>query len=111
MSKKDLKSLGNLSPFSKEEGFYRGWGAAYELHNGNVYVLVFWKGRLMKIEEAPKTLNKKYYAPHRGKTLKGYEWTLLKRLILNEVGYLDKEFKKEIRKKAKKKSMMVNNFT
>ena len=53
----------------------------------------------MKIEDAPKTLNKKYYDRYRGKTLREYEWTLLKNLILNQVKYLDKTFKKELRKK------------
>ncbi|MEK6863906.1 MAG: hypothetical protein AABX27_01325 [Nanoarchaeota archaeon] len=101
LSKEDLNKLGKLSPFSKEEQFYRGWKAAYELHNGNVYVLVFWKGRLMKLEEAPKILNRKYWDKYRGKTLNEYEWTLLKRLILNEVEYLDKEFRKELRKQKK----------
>ena len=100
MSKEDLKKLSRLSPFSKEENFYRGWKAAYELHNGNIYVLVFWKGRLMRLEETIKILNKKYYDKYHGKTLKEYEWTLLKKLILNEVEYLDKEFKKELRKKT-----------
>ena len=56
----------------------------------------------MKLEEAPKILNRKYWDKYRGKTLNEYEWTLLKRLILNEVEYLDKEFRKEL--KAKRKS-------
>ena len=59
LSKEDLNKLGKLSPFSKEEQFYRGWKAAYELHNGNVYVLVFWKGRLMKLEEGAKNSEQK----------------------------------------------------
>jgi len=52
----------------------------------------------MKLEEASKILNKKYYNKYTGKTIKEYEWTILKNLILKEVEYLDKEFKKEIRK-------------
>lgn len=69
-----------------------------ELHNGNIYLLVFWKGRLMRLEDAPKNLNNKYYDKYRGKTRNEYEWTLLRRLILNEVESLDKEFKKSLRK-------------
>ena len=99
MSKKDLENLGKLSPFSKDDKFYHGWKASYELHNGNVYVLVFWKGRLMKLEEAPESLTKKYWDKYHNKTLREYEWTLLKRLILNEINYLDNKFKKELRKK------------
>jgi len=98
MTKKDLKELGRLSPWGKEQ-WYRGWSTPMELHNGNIYLLVFWKGKLMKLEEAPKILNKKYYNSYRGKTLKEYEWTLLKKMILNELNLLDKAFKKEIRKK------------
>jgi hypothetical protein len=101
MNKKDLKELEKLSPLNKEQ-WYHGWSCPMELHNGNVYSLVFWKGRLMKLEDAPKLLNKKYYDKYQGKTIKEYEWTLLKRLILNEINYLDKEFKKEIRKTNKK---------
>ena len=102
MSKEDLKNLSKLSPFSKDNQFYLGWKAAYELHNGNIYVMAFWKGSLIKLEEAPKILNKKYYNKYNGKVTKEYEWTLLKRLILNEIEYLDKQFKKELRKKKKK---------
>ena len=69
-----------------------------ELHNGNVNTLVFWKGRLMKIENAPKVLNKKYYDARRGKKLNEYEWTMLKRHLLAEIEQLDKEFKKAQRK-------------
>lgn len=97
MKEKELKILDCLSPY-KEENHAFGWRVPFELHNGNVYVLVFWKGRLMKLEDAPKILNKKYYDKYRGKTLKEYEWTLLKNFILSEVDYLNKKFKKELRK-------------
>lgn len=98
MNKKDLKELGKLSPLAKEQ-WYRGWSSPMELHNGNIYILVFWKGKLMKLEEASKILNKKYYNSYRGKTLKEYEWTILKKIILSELNHLDRAFKKEIRKK------------
>ena len=98
MTKKDLKELEKLSPYAKER-WYRGWSTPMELHNGNIYLLVFWKGKLIKLGEAPKILNKKYYDSYRGKTLKEYEWTLLKKMILNELNLLDKAFKKEIRKR------------
>lgn len=97
MSKKDLKELEKLSPF-RRDSYYHGWSAPFELHNRNVYVLVFWKGRLMKLEDAPKQLKKKYYDKYTGKIIREYEWTLLKKMILREVEHLDKGFKKEIRK-------------
>ena len=97
ITKKDLKELDNLSPY-KENSYYRGWSAPFELHNGNIYILIFWKGRLMKLEEAPKILNKKYYDKYSGKTIRVYEWTLFKRLILNEINRLDKWFKKIAKK-------------
>lgn len=103
MTKKELKCLGNLSPYG-EGPYYMGWDVPFELHNGNVYVLVFWKGRLMKLEDAPDKLNKKYYSTYRGKTLKEYEWTLLKRMMLSNIEYLDKEFKKKIRRNKIKKA-------
>lgn len=84
MTKKELKHLGNLSPYG-EEPYYMGWDVPFELHNGNVYVLVFWKGRLMRLEDAPDKLNKKYYSAYKGKTLKEYEWTLLKRMMLSNI--------------------------
>ena len=58
MAKKDLESLGKLSPYSQEEQFYRGLRASYELHNGNVYVLVFWKGKLIRLMTHQKYLIK-----------------------------------------------------
>jgi hypothetical protein len=97
MSKKELERLNNLSPYV-ETPYCAGWQVPLELHNGNVYALVFWKGRLMKIEEAPKVLNKKYYDKYRGKEIKEYEWTILKKYLLAEIERLDKEFKKSLRK-------------
>lgn len=108
MTKKDLKELEKLSPY-KKDSYYHGWSAPFELHNGNVYVLVFWKGRLMKLEEAPKKLDKKYYHTYKGKTLNIYEWTLLKRLILNEINELDKEFKKTLKNKYKTKEDQISD--
>jgi hypothetical protein len=97
MGKKELEKLNNLSPYD-DKSYCGGWQAPLELHNGNVYALVFWKGRLMKIEDAPKVLNKKYYSKHLGKEVNEYEWTVLKRYILAEIQRLDKEFKKSLRK-------------
>ena len=96
MDKEELEKLNNLSPYV-ETPHYAGWQAPLELHNGNVYVLVFWKGRLMKIEEAPKGLSKKYYSKHLGKEVNEYEWTVLRKYILAEAQKLDKEFKKSLR--------------
>ncbi len=97
MDKKELEKLDTLSPYGETQ-HHAGWSVPFELHNGNVYVLVFWKGRLMKIEDAPKRLNKKYYSKHRGKEVNEYEWTVLKKYMLAEIQRLDKEFKKSLRK-------------
>lgn len=97
MTKKELVDLDGLSPYGEEKRC-AGWHVPLELHNGNVYVLVFWKGRLMKLEDAPKILNKKYYNKYRGKEVNEYEWTVLKRYILAKTESLDKEFKKSLRK-------------
>ena len=87
MTKRDLTEMEKLSPWNKDS-YYMGWNAPLELHNGNVYVLVFWKGRLMELSEAPKFLNKKYYNKYIGKIVRKYEWTLLKNMILSETKYL-----------------------
>ena len=97
MGKQELEKLNNLSPYA-DTPHYAGWHVPFELHNGNVYALVFWKGKLMKIEEAPRVLNKKYYDKYRGKKLKEYEWTMLKRSLLAEIERLDTEFMKARRK-------------
>ena len=101
MSKKELEELNNITPYD-DKPYKGGWLVPLELHNGNVNVLVFWKGRLMKIEDAPKVLNKKYYDKYRGKTLNKYEWTMLKRYLLAKIEHLDKEFKKARRKNKSK---------
>ena|SRR3989338_293488 len=106
MTKSELDKIDNLSPY-KEGNSVSGWRSSFELHNGNVYPLVFWKGRLMKLEEAPSKLNQKYYNRLSGKTLKEYEWTILKRLLLCEIERLDKEFKKSLRSKKKR---LIQNF-
>src|SRR3990167_1311933 len=97
MGKEELEKLNNLSPYV-ETPYYTGWQAPLELHNGNVYVLVFWKGRLMRIEDAPKILNRKYFSKYRGKEVNEYEWTVFKRYLLSEIQSLDKEFKKSRRR-------------
>ena len=103
MSEKELKELNNLSPYD-DKPYKGGWMVPLELHNGNVNALVFWKGRLMKFEDAPKALRKKYYSKHLGKEVKEYEWTVFKKYILAEVERLDKEFKKSLRKNSAKTS-------
>ena len=55
----------------------------------------------MKIEDAHKVLNKKYYSKYLGKEVNEYEWTVLKKFMLAEIQRLDKEFKKSVRKKPK----------
>src|SRR3990167_432456 len=107
LKKKEREKFDKLSPYSKDNHFL-GWHVPLELHNGNVYILVFWKGKLMKIEEAPKVLSKKYYSKHLGKEINEYEWTVLKKYMLAEIQRLDKEFKKSlgnnsVRVKAAKK--------
>ena len=97
MTKEELEQMSKVYPYGKDH-YYLGWNVPMEPHNGNIYVLVFWKGRLMKLADAPDILNKKYYDRHSGKTLREYEWTLLKKLILSEIDYLDKDFRKKLRK-------------
>ena len=97
MGKKELEKLDRLSPYGETQQ-HAGWSVPFELHNGNTYALVFWKGRLMKIEDAPKVLSKKYYSKYRGKEVNEYEWTVLKKYMLSEIQRLDKEFKKSLRK-------------
>jgi hypothetical protein len=67
MNKKELEKLNNLSPYDKDTHCL-GWNVPLELHNGNVYILVFWKGGLMKLEDAPNILNKKHYDKYPCKT-------------------------------------------
>jgi hypothetical protein len=93
IGKKELEKIDSLSPYGGIQS-HAGWSAPLELHNGNVYGLVFWKGRLMKLEDAPKVLNNKYYDKRKGKNLNEFEWTVLKRYLLAEIEQLDKEFKK-----------------
>ena len=95
MGKKELEKLDRLSPYGETQ-HHAGWSVPFKLHNGNA--LVFWKGRLMKIEDAPKVLSKKYYSKYRGKEVNEYEWTVLKKYMLAEIQRLDKEFKKSLRK-------------
>lgn len=99
MSKKELKDIDKLSPWSREKEMAHGWSCPMELHNGNINVLIWWHGRLMKLEDAPSELTDKYYNRFRGKRMKEYEWTLLSKYIRNQLDYLDNLFKKIIRKK------------
>jgi len=99
MTKKDLKAMAKLSPWGGEERrYYRGWSAPLELHNGNAHILVWWYGRLMRLEDAPGNLARKYYSRFRGKTINEYEWTVFKKFAEAELERLDREFKRRIRR-------------
>lgn len=106
MTKEEREKFDKLSPYGKEQ-WLGGWRVPLELHNGNVYPLVFWKGRLMKLEDAPTILNQKYYDKYRGKTCREYEWTLLRKLISNELHRLDREFKASLRRKKVKSNPLT----
>ena len=99
-TKKELKQLDQLSPW-KEENYFKGWSAPLELHNGNIHVLVWWYGRLFRLEDAPAKLTEKYYSRFMGKRLNKYEWTVLRKYIISEANELDKVFKRVVKKKIK----------
>ena len=105
LSKEEIEKFDKLSPYSNKS--IGGWDVPMELHNGNIYPLVFWKGRLMKLEDAPKNLNKKYWDRYAGKYRNEYEWTLLKKFLISHIEYVDKEFKKSLRKKGSKEGNSV----
>ena len=106
LSKKELKRIDNLSPWGVDNRGFKGWEVLMELHNRSFYPLIFWHGRLFRLEDAPKELSKKYWDKYTGKTRKEYEWTLLKKFLLGQIEYLDKEFKKHIRRSDKKAKKM-----
>ncbi len=100
MSKKEIEIVSELSPYGKNTS-YLGWSVPVELHNKNVYLLVFWKGRMMRLEQARERLINKYYDKYRGKTINMYEWTVLKKFILTQVEYQDSLFKKALQKQKR----------
>jgi len=100
MSKKELESIDAASPWKKEgASLPGGWRVPLELHNGNVHVLVWWKGQLMRLEDATKSLHRKYYDKYSGKTLRTYEWTIFKRFCRMMLEEADKEFRKSVRRR------------
>lgn len=103
MSKEEVANFDKLSPYGKNN-HYLGWTTPCELHNGNVYLLVFWQGKLMRLEQAAEALKNKYYNKYDGKTLRKYEWTVLKSYILREVEHLDSIFRRSLRKRKKEKN-------
>jgi hypothetical protein len=108
MTKKELKELDKLSPHGeKKESF--GISAQMELHNGNIHSLVWWKGRLFRLEDAPTQLTRKYYSKWKGKEMREYEWTLFKKYLENEIECLDKKFKKIIRRKRREETNSLLN--
>ncbi|MFH1510084.1 MAG: hypothetical protein ABIF10_00205 [Candidatus Woesearchaeota archaeon] len=76
--------LDALSPYDEDHHKF-GWRVPLDLHNGNVYVLVFWRGKLMRLDDAPKGLCRNYYDRYRGRQMNVYEWTLLKKRILADL--------------------------
>ncbi len=101
MSKEELEKIDNLSPWNGEKESVRGWNVLMEPHNGNFYPLIWWYGRLMRLEDAPQLLAKKHYNKYTGKYSPSSEWTLLKKYLEYELKKLDKEYKK-LRRKSKR---------
>lgn len=101
LTKEELDRIDELSPYKNDSVFE--WRTPLELHNGNVYILIFWKGWLMKLEQVPKNLTKKCYSRFTGKYTNEYEWTALKKFLIAEINRLDKYFKRSLRDKNKKK--------
>ena len=94
MSNEDLARIDDLSPWEGKKEIVRGWSAELELHNGNFTPLIWWYGRLMRLTDAPHLLTGKKYNKYAGKSMREYEWTVAKRMILQELEMLDKEFKR-----------------
>ena len=94
MTKEELEKIDGSSPYSSEKLWLHGWSIEMELHTGNVEPLVWWKGRLMRLRDAPKLLTKKYYNKYSGKYSPSSEWTMLKKYLQAELEQLDKEFKR-----------------
>lgn len=101
LTKEELNRIDELSPY--KEDFALGWHAPLELHNRNVCPLIFWKGILMRLEEAPRNLIRKCYNRFTGKHRNEYEWTALKKFLISKINRLDEEFKKSLKTKQKKK--------
>lgn len=101
MSKEDLEKIDKLSPWSKEKESVQGWSILMELHNGNIEPLIWWKGRLLRLRDAPSVLTKKYYSKYDGKYLRSSEWTIFKKYLEGQLMQLDKEFKRLKRKEAR----------
>ena len=102
MTKEELSTMDNL--YRKDNSYAFGWNAPLEIHNGNVYILIWWKGRLMRLDQSPEKLNKKYYDKYAGKTRKEYEWTILKGALLNELKMIDDKFRNSLKKDRKSKT-------
>jgi len=98
MSKGDLKKLDELKSWGDKNRYYGAWTVPLELHNGNAHILLWWYGRLMRLEEAPKLLTGKYFSRFKGKRINAYEWTVFKQYAIRELNELDKEFKRRIRR-------------
>jgi len=93
MSKEELEKLDRLSPWGEKHESVGGWSAVLELHNGNFNPLIWWRGKLFRLQDAPKRLTGKYYNSYTGKYLPASEWTLLKKYLERELKELDREYK------------------
>ena len=106
LTKEELNFIDELSPYKEDSA--SGWYAPLELHNGNIYPLIFWKGRLMRLEKAPSNLKRKCYNRFTGKYINKYEWTALKDFLIAEINSLDKDFKKSLRNRNKTNKLEDN---
>jgi len=94
MPKEELRKIDGLSPWKDEKEVVGGWSVIMELHNGDVIPLVWWRGRLFRLRDAPSILTERHYNRYTGKFTPAAEWTLLKRYLEAELERLDKEYKR-----------------
>lgn len=106
MPREELKKIDEMSPWGEKlEERVGGWSILMELHNGNIHPLIWWYGRLLRLEDAPKMLTGKHYNKYVGKDMRASSWALLRRYLEYELKRLDKEYRRikarEYREKKK----------
>jgi len=103
MSKEELEKLDKVSPWAGEQNLPYGWTAPLELHNSDIHILLWWKGMLIRLENAPEQeiLHRKFWNRYKGKTENRSEWSIIKIALRYRIEEAERNYRKKHRELRK----------
>jgi len=105
MEKEELGAIDSISAYSSEEEKRKllpgGWYCPLEVHNSDIEVLLWYRGRLFRLMDAPENLLDFFYNKWKGKVEKRTKWSVARMLLKIQLAEAERRYEKALRKKTK----------